>query len=289
MIRGLMGVAILPVALSFIFGAAGCQNRVQHTLDREAPSSESGPAIISISGSSTMMPLVDALARNFEALHPGVRIEVTGGGSTRALENIRSGSSDISMVSRNFHGNEQDLQSFPIARDGVGIVVRQDNPVTGLTSEQIRLIYTGKATSWRDVGGLPEKIVSISREKGRSALDLLLQHLQLPEAEVQAALVADDNRAAFKAVLSHSNSITFVSVGESERNVAAGMRVKLLAIDGIPATSYSVSRGHYPLVRPLMLVTRELPKGTIKQFLDFCLSTQATAEIVRFDFIPYMD
>lgn len=245
--------------------------------------------LLNISGSSTMGPLISALAGSFEALYPQVRVAVTTGGTSRGIGNVRSGASDIGMVSRNLADSEQDLRSFPIARDGVGLVVPSSNPIRGMTSEQLRGVYTGQIRNWNGVGGIDAPITAISREKGRSALELLLQYLNLNAAELHADQTVGENAAAFEAILADGSAIAFISVGESARNIAAGMSIKLLEIDGTAPTPATLANGNYPVVRPLTLITRTMPQGAVKQFIDFCLSSQATEQVRKFDFIPYLD
>lgn len=278
-------IARLVAGTILVLAGAGC-----HMADRQPESgTNKKPLVVSVSGSNTMLPLIGSLALAFEALHPDIDISIAGGGSRRGLAELHSGAADIAMVARNLYESEQSLLPFPIARDGLAIIVRQDNPVTHLTSSDLRAIYAGRLTSWHSLDGTTNPIFRIGRENDRSSLEQIARYLGLPLSQAQGDLVAGDNAAAYRAVLAHPHSIAYVSLGESERQASAGMPIKLLDIDGIRASSETVSDGQYPLVRPLMLVTRELPAGAVKQFIEFCLSTHAAGEIARFDFTPYRD
>lgn len=268
---------------------SGCNKRSASGIASTSAPTGKGIVTLSISGSSTMGPLLNSLARDFEALYPTVRVSVDTGGTLRGIQNVRSGASAIGMASRNLTDGEQNLQAFPIARDGGGIVVSASNPVRGLTSDQLRNIYTDKINSWRGVGGADAPITVVSREKGRSILEVFLQYLDLPESALRPDAIAGENAAAFDAAISDQNAITLMSAGESARNIAAGMPLKLLEIDGVPATIATLANGNYPLLRPLTLITRNVPEGTVKLFIDFCLSSQATEHVRHFDFIPYLD
>jgi phosphate transport system substrate-binding protein len=141
------------------------------------------------------------------------------------------------MVSRALSDRERDLQGFPIARDGVAIVVHKDNPVRALTNQQIRDIYTGRTTRWISVGGADAAIAVVSRQEGRGSSDLFTDYFDLEYGEIRAQLVAGDNASALTAVADRPEAIVYVSVGEAERRAQAGAPLRLLSLDGVEASS----------------------------------------------------
>jgi len=80
-----------------------------------------------------------------------------------------------------------------------------------------------------------------------------------------------------------------MSLGEAIRRQKAGAAIKALAVQGVPASADQVRAGNYPLARPLMLVTKELPTGITKKFIDFAMSSETTDLIEQFTFVPYLD
>jgi phosphate transport system substrate-binding protein len=141
------------------------------------------------------------------------------------------------MVSRALSDRERDLQGFPIARDGVAIVVHKDNPVRALTNQQIRDIYTGRTTRWISVGGADAAIAVVSRQEGRGSSDLFTDYFDLEYGEIRAQLVAGDNASALTAVADRPEAIVYVSVGEAEQRAQAGAPLRLLSLDGVEASS----------------------------------------------------
>ncbi|WP_181373281.1 phosphate ABC transporter substrate-binding protein [Massilia glaciei] len=246
-------------------------------------------APLRISGSNTIEPLVGALAERFQALYPAIAIEVTAGGSRRGIADVRGGVADIGMVSRNLNDAEQDVQSFPIARDGVGLIVHRDNPVRELSGAQVSAMYTGGFANWRQVGGGDAPIIVYSRPNGRSSLDQFLEYFKLDKAALRAHKEIGDNAPTIAAVAAERNAIAFVSLGEAEIGIRGGAPIRLLVFDGVAASAGNVRNGDYAILRPLMLVTKDLPQGDAKKFIDFCLSAQATDLVRKFGFIPYMD
>jgi phosphate transport system substrate-binding protein len=126
------------------------------------------PERIVITGSSTIAPLVSEMARRFEHRHPDLRIDVQAGGSSRGLADTRQGLAQIGMVSRDPLAHEEALQWHPLARDGVCLIVHRDNPIDGLSDEQVRGIYTGRLTRWDEVGGERAPITAVTKAVPRS-------------------------------------------------------------------------------------------------------------------------
>lgn len=98
---------------------------------------------LTLTGSSTVAPLASEIAKKFEAEHPGVRIDVQTGGSSRGLADAAQGLADLGMVSRALKDDETDkFKSYAIAVDGIGIILESSNPVPNLSDRQIVDIYT---------------------------------------------------------------------------------------------------------------------------------------------------
>lgn len=239
-----------------------------------------------LTGSSTIAPLAVELGRRFESLHPGVRVDVQTGGSSRGINDTRKGIADIGMVSRAMKADEQDLQAFTLALDGIGIIIHASNPVTALTRQQMIDIYTGKITNWREVGGKDTRITVINKAEGRSTLELFLAYFQLKNSEIKPHIVIGDNQQGIKTVAGNSHAIGYVSIGAAEYDSRHGVPIKLLPLDGVAASVDNVRNGTYPLSRQLNLVTRNTPKELVKRFIDFARTEQVHDLVEAQYFVP---
>ena len=246
-------------------------------------------ARLEVAGSTTMAPLVTALAKRFMQLHPGVQVEIRLGGSGRGIDETRRGLAHIGMVARALTEAEGDLTGFPIARDAVALLVHADNPVRQIKSAQLRDVYAGRITRWEQLGGSPGPITVISRDKGRGALEVFAQHFALKEGDIKAHKTFGDNAVLIQALRDDPQAIAIYSLGDAVRLAKRGVPIRLLSIDGVAPTAQGVRSGNYPLLRPLTLVTSKLPQGTTKQFVDFCLSGEASAIVIASDFVAYLD
>ncbi len=230
------------------------------------PNSAGGKQKLVLTGASTIAPLAGELGKRFEALHPGVRVDVQTGGSARGVNDTRNGLNDIGMVSRPLNPDETDLHAFPIARDGVCLILHKDSPVTALSDAQVIDIYTGKLTNWQDVGGPNAQITVVNKAEGRSTLELFCHYFKLKNSEIKAHVVIGDNEQGIKTVSGNPHAIGYVSIGTAEYDAAHGTPIRLLAVGGVAASSDNVANGTFPLSRPLNLITnrrrRDWPRSS---------------------------
>ena len=105
---------------------------------------------LTISGSSSVYPVMEVLVENYSSLNPGVKVTLQQSDSTTGMNDAASGTSDIGMASRELKASEVEkgLTGLSIALDGIAVIVNNDNAVSGLTTENIRNIYTGAVTTW---------------------------------------------------------------------------------------------------------------------------------------------
>lgn len=239
-----------------------------------------------LTGSSTIAPLALEIGKRFERLHPGVRVDVQTGGSSRGISDARAGLADIGMVSRALKPEEADLYGHTIALDGVTMIVHKTNPIPALTEDQIRAIYLGKITQWSEVGGLARKIVVVNKAEGHSTLELFLHYFKLKNPDIRAHVVIGDNQQGIKTVSANPNAIGYVSIGTAEYEAAHGTAIRLLPLHGVTASVAAVRSGTFPLSRPLNLVTKTPPTGLAKTFIEFAQSSSVHDLIDAQFFIP---
>jgi phosphate transport system substrate-binding protein len=238
-------------------------------------------------GSSTVAPLVADAAKQYEASHPGVRIEVQSGGSSRGISDTTSGVADLGMVSRALKdGEETKLAAHTIARDGVCVIIHRDNPVRLLDKPQLIDIYTKKITNWKDVGGKHAAIVVANKAEGRSTLEVFLHYLGLDQADVKADIVVGENLHVIQSVVSNPNTVGYVSIGTAMAEEKAGTPIQLVVTDGKTPTMESVRDGSFPITRPLNVVTDAETSPAAQAFLDYLMSTEIHGIIEKHYFVP---
>jgi len=266
-----------PLALLLAVAAVSCSTSLR---------SDDEPQRLVLTGSSTVAPLALEIARRFESQHPGVRVDVQTGGSSRGVADARRGLADIGMASREVKPEESDLQAFPIARDGICLIVHRDNPVDSLSAQQVVAIYRGTVDNWSQLGGGDTPITVVNKAAGRSTLELFLNYFKLKSNEVQADVVIGDNEQGIKTVAGNPHAIGYVSIGAAEYNATHGIAIKLLPIGGVAASVKNVAQGLFPLSRPLNLLTRDEPTGLARQFIEFAQSNAVHDLIQEQYFVP---
>jgi len=252
------------------------------------PTEAQGNDTLRITGSSTLAPLIAELAQRFQATRPGVHITVQAGGSNHGIADALAGRADIGMSSRGLKPEEQnDLFAITIGRDAVAFVVHRDNRVRAITRAQVAAILQGRVTSWKALGGKDAPIKVVSRPPSHSSLEIVADYAGLKPEEIKAAIVAGDNAEVLAAVLDHPDALAFVSLGAALDLVQHGMPIALLAVDGVPATSAALRAGRYPLSRTLNLVTRQVPTGLARSFIEYVCAPSQRGFIEDKDFVPY--
>lgn len=265
---------------------------------------------ITVAGSSTIRPIVQKAANIFKKSHPDVRFIIGGGGSSHGVKSAGNGDVSIGMASRNLYDKEKerfkDLRPHKIGLDGIAIITNSKNPVSEVTREQIREIYTGKITNWKDMGGEDKPILLRSMEEGRSTLDLFLDYFGLESKMIgkgRAAIMVHrakgtgeyanagarpvgPNLEALASVSIKTNVIAYVSVGTAQEVAGKGGRVKLLTLDGVEATVDNVAAEVYPWRRPLQVITKGNPEGVVGEFIKFLTSDKGREIVASFEFIP---
>jgi phosphate transport system substrate-binding protein len=211
------------------------------------------------------------LAEAFMTENAGVRIDVQGGGSSVGVKAAAEGTSDIGMASREIKDSEltesPNLKVIVIARDGIAIVTHPDTPVSDLTIEQVRDIFSGKITNWKDVGGEDQSIILVSREEGSGTRAAFEEMVMGEDVLIAASSILQPSNGSIRTTVATTpNSIGYLSFGYLDNTV------KSISINGVAPTEPNAVNGTYPIVRPLNMLTNGEPTGTVKAFLDFILS-----------------
>ncbi|MEX0717417.1 MAG: phosphate ABC transporter substrate-binding protein [Planctomycetaceae bacterium] len=271
---------VLSIALASLIAAAGC-----------APGGSAGEALrrgtrITLTGSSTVAPLMSEIGKRFERRHPGVRVDVQTGGSSRGVADVRDGLAEIGMISRDLAADEADLHAFVIARDGVCVILHAENPVASLTNEQVAGIYTGRIDDWSDVGGPDAPVTVVNKAEGRSTLEVFTAYFAIDPREIRADIVIGDNEQGIKTIAGNRHAIGYVSIGAAEYGREHGVPIKLLPIDGVEASVRRVADGTFPLSRRLHLVTASPPRGLVQELIDFAQSLEVHDVVEELSFVP---
>ena len=148
-------MVVCLLGLLILAGAWGCK-------------SGSGPVAhaVCVAGSTSVQPFAEKLSEIFMHQHPEIRVDVQGGGSSAGIQAATQGAANLGASSRELLGPEKQLIEIPIAYDGIAVIVHPANSLTDLSVAQLRQIFTGKLTNWRDLGLPPREIDAINREEG---------------------------------------------------------------------------------------------------------------------------
>ncbi len=243
---------------------------------------------LTITGSTTVLPIAQKVAETFMDIHPKVNISVRGGGSGVGIAALIDGTCDIADASRPMKTKElktarekgiNPVETI-IAKDGIAIVVHPDNPIKELSLEQLKKIYTGKISNWRDVGGESGAIVIVSRDVASGTFEVFKKLVLKGDKNRDDALMLASNKAVATTVSQTPGSIGYIGLGYLSADV------KALRIDNVLPSNKTVISGEYKLARPLFMYTNGEPKGLAKKLIDFILSPQGQNIVSDIGFVP---
>ena len=247
---------------------------------------------LTVKGSDTMVVLGQRWAEQFIQRHPGVKLQVTGGGSGTGLAALINGTTDIAMSSRPIKDAErqQVRQHHPtgpvevaVALDGITFYVHESNPVDTLTVAQLRAIYQGDLTRWKDVGGKDAPIVVYSRENSSGTYVFVKDEVLDGEDFTSRALSLPGTAAVVNAIAQELNGIGYggsaYAKGIKELKIKKGN-------EEIEPSGKNIASGKYPLSRDLYFYTRTRPTGEVKAFIDFALSPEGQAIVTKVGYFP---
>jgi phosphate transport system substrate-binding protein len=235
---------------------------------------------VNIAGSSSVQPLSEELANAFMKENSRISINVAGGGSSAGIKAVREGTADIGASSRELERDEKNgLMVIPIAIDGIALVVNPENRVNNLTLEQVRRIYAGEITNWKEVGGKEGVINAFTREEG-SGTRGAFENLVMKDSHISSRVGVQNATGSLRtAVAADPQAIAYISLGNVNNSV------NVVAVDGILPGRETIKNGSYKLARFFFYLTREEPRGMARNFIDFVLSPEGQ-RIVGQDFVP---
>ncbi len=261
------------LALSLLMGGCGASKTPQEGGNVNLSGS------IKEAGSTSVLPLAEALAAEFMKLHKDVRVETGGGGSGAGVKQCVAGTVDLGAISRDLKLTESDLISYPVARDAVAVIVNSANPVSGLKIEDVAGIYSGKVTDWSQVGGKAGKITVIAREEGSGTRDAFEEKVMNKEKIISGAYLKNSNGEVQAAVTQDASAIGFVSLG-----YISG--VKALDLNGIKCNIDTCKDGTYPVLRRLFFITKAIPSLAVTEFINFARSDAGQKIVEENGFVP---
>lgn len=239
--------------------------------------------IIRISGGTAHIPVMKEVARRIMAANPDINITIAGGGSGVGIKQVGEGLVDIGNSGRKATPEEiarYDLKLFQWAIDGVTPVVNPANPVRQISGDNLRKIFSGAITNWKEVGGADQRINLYTRDEASGTREVFFEKAMKKQKIAPSANVVVSNGAMKTAVAGDPYGIGYVSVGHVDKTVAA------LVLDGAAPTIENIKNGKYPVARGLFSNTKHPPTGLTKKLLEYMFTPEGQKIVADHGFIP---
>ncbi|MCC6232255.1 MAG: phosphate ABC transporter substrate-binding protein [Verrucomicrobiales bacterium] len=250
---------------------------------------------ITVKGSDTMVILGQKWAEAYMQKTPTTKVQVTGGGSGTGFAALQNKQTDIANASRKIRAKEieQCIKAFSkrpreyaVAMDGLSVYVNEKNPVAALSLEEIRDIYTGKVTNWKDVGGPDAPIILYSRENSSGTYEFFKEKVLQGKDFASKAQTLAGTAQVLQAVASDANAIGYggAAYGAGAKHIKVS---ETKGGDAIDPTEETVLAQKYPIWRYLFVyLNPELEKGEIKEDLDWIRSDDGQKVVKDVGYFP---
>ncbi|PKN69799.1 MAG: phosphate ABC transporter substrate-binding protein [Deltaproteobacteria bacterium HGW-Deltaproteobacteria-12] len=241
-----------------------------------------------IKGSTTVLPITQAALDAYMKANKGVQVSLSGGGSGEGIKALIDKTTNIANSSREIKKEEIALASAKgvkpvehvVAYDALIPIVHPKNKVKGLSTDQLSLIYQGKITNWKEVGGEDLKIVVISRDSSSGTFESW-DHFVMKKTKVtpRAQMLASSG-AIVTAIAKNRYAISYVGMGYINKSV------KALEVNGVAASAETALSKEYPFSRELYMYTNGEPTGETAGFIAFLKSDQGQKIVKKEGFVP---
>lgn len=229
------------------------------------------------------IPVMNDAAKAVMTAHPKIRITIEGGGSGIGVQKVGEGLVDIGNTGRALSEAEitkYGLKSYPFALDGVAVVVHPDNPITGLSSQQVQDIFAGSIMNWKTVGGKDAAIHLFTRDEASGTREVFWEKLLNKGTIATAANVVASNGAMKVAVSQDKDAIDYAGIWHVDNSVKAAV------LNSVAASQENAMNGSYPVVRKLYMNTKGEPSKLVKAFIDYILSPEGTTLSLKYGYLP---
>ena len=231
---------------------------------------------VATGGSTSMKNVIAALTEGFAEVEPGVTVSYDPTGSGAGITGATDKTLDIGLSSRALKDDEKnDVDGTIVALDGIAIIVSKDSKVADLSVEQLKKMFTGEITNWKEVGGDDGEIVLVGREAGSGTRDGFESIVDVKDS-CKYAQELTATGAVISAVEANPLAIGYASLS------AVGDTVKMVTVGGVECSEETVKDGSYEVQRPFVFVTNKSVtlSEQAQAFFDFATSADA-ADLIR--------
>jgi phosphate transport system substrate-binding protein len=238
---------------------------------------------LDIAGGTAHIPVMKDAAEKIMAKNPKIRITIGAGGSGVGVQKVGEGLVAIGNTGRALTKEEIEkygLKSFPFAIDGVAVAVNPKNRVSGLTSDQVKDIFAGKVTNWKDVGGDDAAIHLYTRDEASGTREVFWKKLLKKGPVASSANVVASNGAMKVALSQDPLAIGYLGIGHVDPTV------KGIVLDGVVPTQENATNDKYKVTRKLYMNTKGDPKPLAKAFIEYILGPDGQVIVKKHGYIP---
>ena len=239
---------------------------------------------INLVGSTALQPLAEIVGENFNEEHPTEFVNVQGGGSGTGLSQVESGAVDIGnsdLFAEDKKGiKASELVDYKVCVVGIAPIVNKDVGVSNVSLEQLRDIFAGKYTNWKQLGGKDVKIVLLNRAEG-SGTRFTFEKWVMHGTKMKRSQEQESNGMVRQIVADTPGAISYLAFPYIKNDV------KTLKIDNVKPTNKNIEQNKWPIWDYEHMYTKGKPKGLTKEYLDYILSDEIQQKLIpKLGYVP---
>ncbi|MCP4136682.1 MAG: PstS family phosphate ABC transporter substrate-binding protein [bacterium] len=271
-IKKIFGIFLVLTMVTLI--AAGCSKSKRNK--------------IVIKGSTTVLPITQKCAEAYRKKKK-VSISIEGSGSGNGIKALIDGSCDIANSSRAMKGKEIkkakekgiNAEEHVVAYDMIVPVIHPENPVKNVTMNQLKAIYSGSISNWKELGGADKKIVVISRDTSSGTYEVWHKKVMQKTDVRKDALLQASNGAVASAIATNVKAIGYIGFGYINQTV------KPIMVNNVVGTLENGKSGKFPISRKLFMYSnKDRITAEAKAFIDYIVGTEGQSLVKKAGFIP---
>jgi len=226
---------------------------------------------MAIAGNGPELSVFEKLARSFEKANPRAYVDILWDPNSKPVELVKAGKASLAVTG----SEDPDLKATQVAWDGIAVVVNLSNHTKEITLQQVADVFSGKVTSWSDLGGPETKVLVLERPKNANIKEAFERQTgREGRTPPGVKVVASDDKAIKTVVgtLPPLSAVTYLSLSPALEAVTTGVSVRLLPVDKVEPEKPTVKDGRYKLRRPVLLLAKKEPNPLIEAFIAYAFS-----------------
>lgn len=228
---------------------------------------------ILVVGHGPEQPVIQELARAYEKRHPGTVIDIEWDRVLDTVAMVKSGQADLAVTGQ----RDPELRAAQVAWDGIAVIVNFANPLSEVTTDQVRALFSGAIQRWSSFEGSDARVELIRRTPDQNIDSGFEESLGIVGKMPESSKPARSDQKTLASVSGKDNAVSYISLKAALDAQGLGIPIRILTIDKVEPGDPTVKEGRYKLRRPVLFLSRKEAHPLVDSFTAFAQSAEGQA------------